>query len=38
MKQIINKDLYTAGNSTQYYVTICMGKEFEKNEYMYMFN
>ena len=36
IKKKINKDLlYNTGNSTQYYVIIYMGKESEKNKYMY---
>ena len=36
IKLIINKDLlYSVGNSTQYFITICMRKESRK-EYVYM--
>ena len=36
IKYVINKDvLYSTGNSTQYSVITYMGKEFEKNGYMY---
>ena len=39
IKQIINKALlYSTGNSTQYFVIAYMGKESEKNRYMYMYN
>ena len=37
LKQIINKDLlYSIENATQYSVVTYMGKESEKNRYMYM--
>ena len=39
IKQITNKGLlYSTGKSTQYSVTTYMGKESEKNGYMYMYN
>ena len=38
-KYIANKDLlYSTGNSTQYSVITYMGKESEKNGYVYMYN
>ena len=34
-----NKDLlYSTGNSVQYSVMTCLGKESEKSEYMYMYD
>ena len=37
IKQIINKDLlYSTGNSTQYFVMICMRKE-SKKEWIYVY-
>ena len=37
--QIINKDLlYSTGNSIQCSIIIYIGKESEKNEYMYIYN